>query len=174
MSNSLSRLVSLILFLALAAPTAALAQAGDTAELHGVVLDASGKPVAGYPLKLVTPQWGQVIMHPTENDGSLAVTGLPPGSYEIRVFQPGGSAETPIASKQVTLAAGQKEQVEIRLSSEDPRGAAASKSEANLAAAAATLASPRVNWTVVAAAASLLAAGLFVFFRMRSQRPSGA
>ena len=174
MSNSLSRSVPLMLFLTLAVPTAVLAQTEDTAELRGVVLDASGTPVAGYPLKLITPQWGQVVMHPTEDDGTLVVTGLPPGIYEIRVFQPGESTDTPIASKQVTLAAGQKEQIEIRLGSDDAVRAATSKSEAKLAAGGTTLASMGVNWTAVVIAAMVLAAALVVFFVVRSQRAPGA
>ena len=171
MSNFLSRSVPLILFLALAVPTAVLAQTEDTAELHGVVLDASGKPVAGYPLTLITPQWGQLIMHPTEDDGTLALTGLPPGNYEIRVFQPGGSTNDPIASKHVTLVAGQKEQIEIRLGSDNPAG---SKSEAKLAGEGSTLASIGVNRTAIVIAAMVLAALLVVFFVVRSQRGSSA
>ena len=170
MSSSLSRSVPLMLVLALTVPAAVLAQTEDMAELHGVVLDASGRPVAGYPLKLVTPLWGQVIMHPTEDDGTLVVTGLPPGTYEIRVFQPGGSTDTPIASKQLTLAAGQKEQIEIRLGSDHPVEAAASKSDAKLAAGGTTLASLGVNWTAIVIAALVLAAGLVAFFVVRSQR----
>ena len=144
--------------LALALPTTVLAQTAETADLNGVLLDASGQPAAGYPWKLVTPQ-GEVIMKPTEGEGTFGVTGLPPGNYELRVFQPGGSTDNPIASKQVTVAAGHAEQIEIRLGS----GALG-------AAAPTTLGATRVNWTIVLSAALLLAAAVVFFFTVRSRR----
>ena len=162
MSNSLSRLVAPMLFLALAVPTFVLAQAPDTANVNGVVLDASGRPAAGYPMRIMTPQSGEVIINPTENDGKFGVEGLPPGDYELRVFEPGGSTN-PIASKQITLAAGQKEQIEIRLGSDNPAGSAAGGPAAGSG----------LNWTAIAIAAMVLAAAIGVLFMVRSQRRPG-
>jgi hypothetical protein len=171
MSNSLSRLVTLILFLVLAVPTAVLAQAPGTADISGVVLDASGQPVAGYPMKFVSPEAGLVVMHGTENDGTFGVEGLPPGDYEFRVYQPGGSPDAPIAFKKITLAADKKETLEIRLGSE---GAAGSKLAAGDPAAGSTLGAVGVNWTAVVIVGVVLAAALGVFLVMRSQRAPGA
>ena len=83
-------------------------------------------------MNIMTPQWGEVVMHPTEDDGTFGVSGLPPGDYELLVFEPGGSTDIPIASKKVTLAAGQKERIEIRLGSDNPgrRGEPGSRDDA--------------------------------------------
>jgi len=162
MSNSQSRLVALMLFLALIVPTIVLSQTPGTADVSGVVLDASGRPAAGYPMKFTAPQ-GEVIIQPTEADGAFGVEGLPPGNYEFRVFEPGG-ADSPIASKQVTLVAGQKERIEIRLGSDNPAGAA-SKS-----AAGGSAASTGLNWFAIVIAAIVLAGAVGVFFVVRSQR----
>jgi len=171
MSNSPSRSFALLLFLALALPTAVLAQAPapGTADISGVVLDKSGKPVAGYPMKVTTSQWGEVVMHPTEDNGSFVVNGLPPGTYEFRVFEPGGAANNMIASKKVTVAAGQAEKIEIRLGTDRPSGTGAPKSAPGLAAAGA-IGGTGVNWTAIQIAAVVLAAGFLVFYFVRAQR----
>ena len=157
MSHSLSRSVALAFFLslALALPTAALAETAQTADLSGVVLDASGKPAKGYPMKITTQQWGDVIMHPSEDDGTFAVSGLPPGNYELRVFAP-GTTENPIASKKVTLAAGQAEKLEIRVGA--------------VATAGTMLNTTGVDWIVVLVGALVVGAILVSLFVMRSQR----
>ena len=70
---------SLMFILALALPTTVLAQTKVTADLNGVVLDASGQPAAGYPMSIMTPQSAhQVIIQPTDDDGTFGVDGLPP------------------------------------------------------------------------------------------------
>jgi hypothetical protein len=166
MSKSASCLVALMFLLALALPTTAVAQ--NMADLNGVVLDASGKPAAGYPLSIVTPEWGKVIMHPTEDDGTFVVNGLSPGDYELLVFSPGGSTDIPVASKKITLAAGQKERIEIRLGSDNPGAATGSP------AAGTTLGAIGVDRMTVLTAALVLAAGLVIFFVMRSRRRLGA
>lgn len=165
MFKSVSRPGALAFLLALALSTTAVAQNPGTADLSGVVLDASGQPAARYPLKIVTREWGKVIMHPSEDDGSFAVNGLPPGDYELLVFSPGGSPDIPIASKKVTLAAGQKGRLEIRVGSDS------SGEGTGHAAAGTTLGITGRDWpTVVTAAALLLAAGLLLFYVMRSRR----
>jgi len=168
MSKSVSRPVVLMFLLVLALPTTAVAQSPDTADLSGVVLDASGKPAAGHPLNIMTSQWGKVIMHPTEDDGTFTVNALPPGDYEVLVFAPGGSTDVPIASKKVTLAAGQKGRLEIRVGSDNPGAATGSP------AAGTTLGAMGVDRRTVLTAALVLAAGLVIFFVMRSRRSLGA
>ena len=160
---SKSRPVALASLLALALSTAAMSQNPGTADLSGVVLDASGQPAAGYPLKIVTPEWGKVIMHPSETDGSFVVNGLPPGDYELLAFQPGGSPDIPVASKKVTLAAGQKARIEVRVGSDNPGEAAGSS------AAGTTLGITGIDWPTVVTAALVLAAGLVIFFVVRSR-----
>ena len=114
------------------------------------------------------PQSGEVIINPTEDDGTFGVTGLPPGEYELRVFEPGRINANPIASKQVTLAAGRNERIEIRLGSGNPGGAAAGSP-----AKGTPLASTGINWTAVVIAAMVLGAALVVFFAVRAQRRPG-
>jgi len=164
MSNSLSRLVALMFLLGLALPATVLAQDKGTADVSGVLLNASGQPAAGYPMKMTTQQ-GDVIIKPTDPDGSFGVDGLPPGNYQFRVFEPGGNMDSPIASKQVTLVAGQKERIEIRLGTDNPAGTAASKP-----AAGTTLGTLEDHWLLVVIAVMLLAGAFGVFFVMRSQR----
>jgi hypothetical protein len=164
MFKSVNRLVARMFLLVLALSTTAVAQSPDTAELSGVVLDASGKPAAGHPLNVVTSQWGKVIMSPTEDDGTFTLIGLPPGNYEVLVFSPGGSPDTPVASKKVTLAAGQKERLEIRLGADNPGAATGSP------AAGTTLGAIGVDRMTVLTAALVLATGLVIFFVMRSRR----
>jgi hypothetical protein len=155
MFKSLSRPVALMFLLMLALPATGVAQTKDTADVHGVVLDASGRPAAGYPLRIMTSQWGEVIMHATEDDGSFAVGGLPPGDYELRVFEPGGSPDHPIASKKLTLAAGQAEKIEIRVGGGRTTGT--------------TLGTTAVSSTAVAIFALVIAAGLAAFFALRAR-----
>jgi hypothetical protein len=166
MSNPRSRSVALLLFLVLALPTTLFAEATDTAEVHGVVLDASGRPAAGYPMKVATAQWGEVIMGATEANGDFGLTGLPPGSYEFRVFDPGGSADKPLASKKVAVVAGKAERIEIRLGSD--KGGGAAPSAAGLAAAG-TLGVSGVNWSVIQIAGVLLVAAFVVVYMVRTK-----
>ena len=166
MLRSQFRPVALMVLLALALPAAVLAQPKDTADLHGVVLDASGRPAVGYVMKITTKEWGEVIMHPTEDDGTFGATGLPAGDYEIRVFQPGVDAGDPIASKRVTLAAGQVEKIEIRVGS-DHAGTKQAPGSGTERSVSATIAD---NWLLFVIAGIVLAGAFGIFFVVRSQR----
>jgi len=159
MSQSLSRSVALMFLLVLALPATVLAQTEGKADLSGVLLDASGRPAASYPMKMMTPQGDDVIIKPTDPDGSFGVDGLPPGNYEFRAFEPGGSTDRPIASKKVTLAAGQKEKIEIRIGSGDPAGAAAGTTG--------------LHWLTIVIPLIVLAGVIMAFFTLRSQRRPG-
>lgn len=170
MSNSLSRPAFLMVLLFVAFSAAVLAQTKDTADVHGVLLDASGQPAAGYPMKITTPQQGDVIISPTERDGTFGVEGLPPGKYELRVFEPGGSPDTPIASKQVTLTAGQVAELEIRVGTDNPGAAAGSKTKTGQGTTGTTVGMTGASWAAVLIPFLVLAAGIVAFFALRSRR----
>jgi hypothetical protein len=111
--------VALMFLLALALPTTARAAAGDEAAVHGVLLDAAGRPVEGNPMTVKTPD-GQLVMMPgTKEGGEFGLTGLPPGTYEFSAMSP-GDGKTPLVSQKVTVAAGQQVKVEMRLTSNAP------------------------------------------------------
>lgn len=167
MSKSMCRPLVLMFLLVLAVPDDLSAQTKETADVHGVVLDASGRPAMGYPMRIQTPQSGEVIIKPTERDGSFGVDGLPPGNYELRVFEPGGKTDNPIAAKPVTLAAGQAEKIEIRVGSDHPGAAAGSKSAAGRQLTGTTLGAIGANWTAVGIFALVLAVGLVAFLVLR-------
>jgi hypothetical protein len=154
MTSSLSRPVALIFLLVFALPAAVLAQSKDTADVHGVVHDASGQPAAGYPMKLMTPLSARSSSSRPKMTGPSASRAC---RRELRasVFEPGGTTDTPIASKQVTLAAGQAEKIEIRVGSAKP--------------AAATLGTTGVNWTIVQRGGLVLLAGLIAFIVLRAR-----
>jgi hypothetical protein len=170
--NSLSRPIALMFLLGVTFPAVVLAQTEAPADLRGVVLDAFGQPAAGYLMKITTSQWGEVILHPTEKDGTFVVSGLPSGKYEVRVFDPRGNPDSPIASKQVTLAAGQAEKIEIRVGSDNP-AAAGSKSAAGRRATRTTLGTAADNWAAAGIFALVLAGGIVAFFVLRAQRNPG-
>jgi hypothetical protein len=128
--------VALMFFLLLALPTTARA-AGDTADLNGVLLDATGQPAEGYPMALKTPDGVRVVIQGTGAGGSFGMGGLPPGAYEILALKK-EDQKTPVASQKVTLAAGQKARVEMRLTSNAPTADTAGAATAATKAAAAT------------------------------------
>jgi hypothetical protein len=106
---------ALMFLLTLALPTTAHAAAGDQAAFHGVLLDAKGQPAVGNPMAIKTPDGRTVVFKGTGDDGSFGLSGLDPGTYEVLALQP-KDGKTPLASKTVTLAAGQKARLEMRLS----------------------------------------------------------
>jgi hypothetical protein len=58
-------------------------------------------------------------MQGTGEGGSFALSGLPPGDYEVWVL-PQSVGKTPLVSQKMALVAGQKARVEIRLTSNAP------------------------------------------------------
>jgi hypothetical protein len=122
--------VALMFLLALALPTTARA-ADNEAAFRGVLLDATGQPAVGNPMALKTPDGQLVTLQGTGEGGSFSLSGLPPGTYEILALQP-ADGKTPLMSQKVTLAAGQKARVDMRLPS---NAAAANTPAANTPAA---------------------------------------
>lgn len=108
-----------IILLTLAFPTNALAEGAETAGFEGVLLDAAGAPAPDYPMAVKTPEGQRVLFNPTVAGGNFSLSGLPPGNYEVLVLPPDGG-QTPLVSKKVTLVAGQKAKLEIRLTSSTP------------------------------------------------------
>jgi hypothetical protein len=149
MPQSLIRSVALLLLLTLALPNAALAQATGAAELRGTLFDAAGRPAEGYQVALKTADGKLVRSKPTPADGSFAMAGLPPETYQLTAFAPNGR-EIPVIAKAVTLAAGQKERTEIRLTSDKPVAAAA---PAGSTAAGATTGGASFSWKPLVIAA---------------------
>src|SRR5262245_34961071 len=163
MAKSLSRPFALAFLLALALPSTVLAQDQPLgkAKLSGVVLDASGKPAEGYPMAVITEQWGKVIMQATGDGGTFGLEGLPAGNYEVLVFAQ-GTTDNPVASKKVTLTDGHVAQVEIRLGS-PTRAAPVPAGSASLATG--------FDWTAFGVGAALLVGVLaMIWAAARSRR----
>jgi len=123
--------VALMFLLTLALPTTAHAAADDQAAFQGVLLDAKGQPAVGNPMAVKTPDGRTVMFRGTGEGGSFGLSGLEPGTYEILALQ-SKDGKTPLVSQKLTLAAGQKARLEMRLTS--------SATAANAPAAAGALA----------------------------------
>jgi hypothetical protein len=165
--------VVLMFLLPLALPTTALAQGAGTASFEGVLLDTAGQPAPGYPLAMKTPEGQQVVLQGTGDGGSFYLQGLPPGNYELLVL-PKEGGKTPLTSTKMTLAAGQKQRLEIRLGSNTPAAqgtaqpTAGSAGTAEPAAGSAEAGVAGFGWRTILIAA--LGIGLIValFFGRRS------
>lgn len=91
----------------------------STATIKGQI---SGAPqAAGNAVSAVNQATGNTFRTATLDDGSYVLTGLPPGTYEIRVAAPGGTAKTELVTVQVgetasidlTLGASATQQITI-------------------------------------------------------------
>lgn len=92
-----------------------LAQAATTASLRGVLLSAEGLPAVGYQVGLRSAEGDLFISAPASADGHFNVSDLPPGRYRLVAFDEQG-AEFPVLSREITLAPGAIERLEIRIS----------------------------------------------------------
>lgn len=164
MMKPFRRAVALMTLFALLVPTALLAQAAGTAEVRGVLLDTGGLPAQGYQIGLRTADGNLFLSKATPADGTFVIEGLPPATYQLVAFAPDGG-ELPVVAKQVTLAAGQKERVEIRLASDKAQVAGRVPGEA--AAGGAASSSPTFSWKALGIAAVAIggafAIGYWVF-----------
>ena len=113
--------IALLVAFLLAAPTAAAtppnaaAPAGKgLAQIRGVLLDWEGMPAQGYQVALRSKAGDLFISAPSGIDGAFVIDQLPPGVYRMAAFAPDG-AEFPVLAKDINLAAGQVERLEIRL-----------------------------------------------------------
>src|SRR5437899_754445 len=84
-----SRITLLLLLLAIL--PASYAQS-VTGQISGTVTDPAGAVVAGAKVQLTHDLSKQVHEFTSESNGSFIFTGLVPGSYSIRVEQPGSKA----------------------------------------------------------------------------------
>ena len=163
MMKTLRRSVALFTLLAIALPTTLLAQAAGTGEVRGVLLDTAGLPAKGYQIGLKTPDGNLFLSKATAADGTFVVSGLPPATYQFVAFAPDGG-ELAVAPRQTTLAAGQKERTELRLTSDKavapgtvPAGAAAAAGATGATAAASTF-----SWGAFGIAAGAIAGAFLI------------
>ena len=91
----------------------AAAQSTYTAQLSGVVKDASGGVIPGAKVILTDETTGVGVTYSTENRGIYVFTGIRPGSYTIRVEAPGMA---PQERKGLTLAVSQQATLDFSLS----------------------------------------------------------
>ncbi len=152
MLKTLRRTVALLALLAITLPTALLAQANGTAEVRGVLLDTAGLPAKGYQIGLKTPDGNLFLSKATAADGTFVVGGLPPATYQLAAFAPDGG-ELAVVAKQVALAAGQKERVEIRLASDKAQVAGRVPAGDPAAAGSSAAAGSTFSWSALGIAA---------------------
>ena len=91
----------------------AAAQSTYTAQLSGVVKDASGGVIPGAKVILTDETTGVGTSYSTDGRGIYVFTGVRPGSYTIRVEAPG---MTPQERKGLTLAVSQQATLDFSLS----------------------------------------------------------
>ncbi len=111
-TRSFIPVVVLVLFLLLAVPPTALSQS-VTGQISGTVADPAGAVVVSAKVQLTHDLSQQVRDFTTETNGEFIFTGLVPGSYSLRVVQPGFKAYD---QKAITVAAQERVDLhEIRL-----------------------------------------------------------
>ena len=159
MLKTLRRSVALLTLLALVIPTAALAQAPGAAEVRGVLLDTGGLPAKGYQIGLRTADGNLFLSKATPADGTFVIDGLPPATYQLVAFAPDGG-EVPVVAKQMALASGQKERVEIRLASD--KAQVAGRVPAEAAATGSSASSATFSWKALGIAAVAIAGGFAI------------
>jgi hypothetical protein len=97
-------------FLALVAILSARAQSGS---LTGIVSQPSGAAVAGAPIQVKNKVSGTIARTISKTDGRYTLGGLSAGTYDLSIAMPCCAYER--FTKEVTLAAGQATQLDIRL-----------------------------------------------------------
>lgn len=113
MFGKLGRSIGSLLVLALAVLLGAseLVAQTTTGMIRGRVLNDAGAPVAGADVRLVNPQTGVQRSTITQADGSYALVGVQPATYELSVQMIGYTA----APQEVRLLIGQTVVMDIRL-----------------------------------------------------------
>jgi hypothetical protein len=87
------------------------------AQVRGVLLEQAGTPAHKHQVAVRNVAGDLFTSGPTGVDGSFVIAGLPPDTYRLAVFGPDGS-EYPVVARQFTLAPGQTERLEIRITGE--------------------------------------------------------
>jgi hypothetical protein len=88
-----------------------------TCRVEGVVLDASGQPLAG--ARVAPSTWPPLASADTDARGRFQLTDLAPGSIELTASHP-DQKQGATASARVTLVPGRTETVELRFEDRDP------------------------------------------------------
>jgi hypothetical protein len=109
--------VALIMLVMLIGPRAH-AQTSTTGEVRGVVVDASGAPVAGAIVNISGPALQGTAGDITGGDGSYEIGNLPPGLYTITVSE----AEAQISRSNVLVQLGKVARVNVRFQPAATRG----------------------------------------------------
>src|SRR3974390_3211858 len=111
--RTLAALVSFMLWAAVFAslPSLAMAQ-GSTANILGVVKDASGASVPDTSLTARNLETGQTRTATSAADGAYRFSALPVGAYEVRAEHPGFQTEV---RSGLTLVVGQEAVVNLYL-----------------------------------------------------------
>jgi Carboxypeptidase regulatory-like domain len=86
LSRQLAKILTLLMPIFLA--VLALGQ-GETGAISGTVRDSSGAVVAGAQVKVVSQNTGAVRAATTDNSGLYTVSGLEPGTYQVKVSAAG-------------------------------------------------------------------------------------
>lgn len=105
---------AILLGLAFMALTTAqvLAQAVNSAQIHGAITDPTGAAIQGAKVKVTQTNTGLVRSTVTNSDGAFSLPGLPVGPYNVEVAAPG--FQNYIQSG-ITLQVSQNPQLDIRL-----------------------------------------------------------
>jgi hypothetical protein len=90
----------------------------STATIQGKVTSDGAPAPADLPVVAVNKESGFVYKTVTLQDGSYAITGVPPGEYEIRITDPNGIAK----SEPITLFVGDTASVDLSLNKREGGG----------------------------------------------------
>ena len=101
------------IILVIATSTAAIAQAVNNAEIHGVVQDSTGAVVAGAQISATQTDTGRIQKTLSGADGTYLLADLPVGGYTLEVTSP---AFSKYVQTGLILEVGQNVQVNVSLS----------------------------------------------------------
>ena len=94
--------------------SAVLLAQGAGGTLTGVVTGPTGAPVADAPIQAKNRQSGAVVRGASSADGRYRLAPIPAGSYDISITMPCCAYE-PFVQQNVAIAAGQTQQLNVRL-----------------------------------------------------------
>ena len=89
-----------------------LAQAVNSAQIHGAITDPTGAAIAGAKVKVTQTETGMVRSTVTNSEGAFSLPGLPVGPYKLEVTAPGFQNYIQTG---ITLQVSQNPKVDIRL-----------------------------------------------------------
>ena len=104
----IKRVLASLLIVALAGQAGALLAAPQdpmAGTIKGTLVDASGQPLSGYKVRVVSSTGMAYDSAPTGVDGRFEITGMPAGSYTYQILDPDGKLVT-VRIPAVNLEAG--------------------------------------------------------------------